>query len=84
VSKPIRISEYLLNEIEKLAESENRSLTNMVQVLLEQALRIEAVPLPAESAAESAEIMTKAADGAPVREFKPDFKAPATPKKKRR
>ncbi len=41
VSKPVRISDYLHAELERLAERENRSLANMVQVLLEQAIKLE-------------------------------------------
>jgi hypothetical protein len=40
VSKPVRLPDYLHAEIEKLAAAEKRSLANMVQVLLEQALRM--------------------------------------------
>ena len=40
MSKSIRISDYLAAEVERLAASEKRSLANMVQVLLEQALQL--------------------------------------------
>ena len=41
MSKPVRLPDYLHAEIERLAAAEKRSLANMVQVLLEQALKFE-------------------------------------------
>lgn len=111
MSKPVRISDYLLEQVERLADSENRSLANMVHVLLEQALRMEGrdpwvppvieVPLDVfEKVVNKAELSDggrkkghrSVADHAePLppsesfvqREFKPDFKEPAKPKKSR-
>lgn len=40
MSKSVRIADYLHAEIERLAAAEKRSLANMVQVLLEQALQL--------------------------------------------
>jgi hypothetical protein len=40
MSKPVRLPDYLHTEIERLAKAERRSLANMVQVLLEQALQL--------------------------------------------
>lgn len=41
MSKSVRLPDYLAAEVERLAREEKRSLANMVQVLLEQALAIE-------------------------------------------
>lgn len=41
MSKPVRLPDYLHAEVERLAALEKRSLANMVQVLLEQALTME-------------------------------------------
>jgi hypothetical protein len=40
MSKAVRIRDHLHAELERLAKEEKRSLTNMVEVLLEQALRL--------------------------------------------
>lgn len=41
MSRPVRLPDYLANEIQRLADEEKRTLANMVRVLLEQALKIE-------------------------------------------
>ena len=41
MSKPVRLPDYLHAEVERLAKEERRSLANMVEILLEQALRLE-------------------------------------------
>jgi hypothetical protein len=41
MSKAVRIREHLYDEIERLAKQERRSLISQLEVLLEQALRIE-------------------------------------------
>lgn len=64
MSKPVRLPDYLAEEIGRLAAQEKRSLANMVRVLLEQALSSEqrvAVPGSVLSAA-------------PDSHFKPDPK----------
>ena len=40
MAKSVRLSDYLYEEIERLARAEKRSLANMVKVLLEQALAL--------------------------------------------
>ena len=45
MSKPVRLADYLYAQVEELAAAEKRSLANMVQVLLEQALKIERLRL---------------------------------------
>ena len=44
MSRPVRIREHLAAEIELLAKEERRSLANMVEILLEQALKLETQP----------------------------------------
>jgi len=41
MAKSVRLSDYLYEEVERLARAEKRSLANMVKVLLEQALSTE-------------------------------------------
>lgn len=41
MSKPVRLRDHLYTELEKLAARENRSLTNLVNHLLEQVLEME-------------------------------------------
>jgi hypothetical protein len=41
MAKSVRLSDYLYEEVERLARAEKRSLANMVKVLLEQALSLE-------------------------------------------
>jgi predicted transcriptional regulator len=40
MSKSVRLKDHLAAEIDRLATTERRSLTNMVELLLEQALRL--------------------------------------------
>lgn len=48
MSRSVRLPEYLALEVERLAGEEKRSLANMVQVLLEQALRFDTTPVTEE------------------------------------
>lgn len=41
MSKSVRLKDYLADELEKIAARENRSLTNLVNHLLEQAIEME-------------------------------------------
>ena len=41
MSKSVRLKDYLADELEKLAARENRSLANLVNHLLEQAVEME-------------------------------------------
>lgn len=45
MSKSIRLKQHLVVELERLAVEEKRSLANMVEVLLEQALRMDEQPI---------------------------------------
>lgn len=45
MSKSVRLPDYLAAEVERLAAEEKRSMSNMVKVLLEQALRMDNEPL---------------------------------------
>lgn len=71
MSKPVRISDYLAEELTKVANRDNRSLANLVQHLLTQALimettpRAEPVPPPHVQRGAPAEVDPH---------FKPDFK----------
>jgi hypothetical protein len=72
MSKPVRISDYLAAELQKIADQENRSLANLVQHLLTQALQMPEryePPVVTVSPEMKAEI-----DSLPERPFKPDFK----------
>ena len=40
MAKSVRLSDYLYEEVERLARAEKRSLANMLKVLLEQALQL--------------------------------------------
>ena len=42
MSKPVRLKDYLADELEKMAARENRSLANLVNHLLEQAIEMDA------------------------------------------
>lgn len=42
MSKPVRIKEHLYSTIEEMARAENRSITNMIEVLLSHAISLEA------------------------------------------
>jgi hypothetical protein len=66
MSKPVRLPDSLYDELQKLAKAEQRSLANMVAVLLIRALREwETQGLPA---------ATQASAPATDPHFKPDFK----------
>ena len=45
MSKPVRISDYLATQLEEIAVRENRSLANLVQHLLIQALAMDNEPV---------------------------------------
>ena len=49
MSKSVRLADYLYAQVEELAAAEKRSLANMVQVLLEQALKMETHNVTADS-----------------------------------
>ena len=82
MSKPVRISDYLAAELEEIAKRENRSLANLVQHLLTQALAAEertitqTVRVGGESSYVVAQFpTTPAAERERVDpHFKPDFK----------
>lgn len=44
MSKSIRLKDHLVAEVERLAKEERRSLAQMVELLLEQALRLDGEP----------------------------------------
>jgi hypothetical protein len=67
MSKSVRLPDYLAAEVERLAGEEKRSLANMVQVLLEQALRIG--PVLADS--QPRDVLARTVTPDP--HFKPDF-----------
>ena len=48
MSKPVRIKDYLAAELEKIAARENRSLANLVNKLLEQAIEMDNRPITRE------------------------------------
>jgi len=64
VSKAVRIREHLYAEIAILAKTEHRSLISQLEVLLEQALKME----PAATSRNAAEQMTELASGALTKE----------------
>lgn len=86
MSKPVRLPEYLYAEIQKLAAQEKRSLANMVQVLLDQALALDEMGVHRIHDSTTGELVGMTMPGpvdpdAPVVEarevdphFKPDFK----------
>lgn len=41
MSKSVRLKDYLADELERIAERENRSLANLVNTLLEQAIEMD-------------------------------------------
>lgn len=49
MSKSVRLKTYLAEEVERLAAEEKRSFANMVEILLEQALKLEVQPVTRES-----------------------------------
>ena len=88
MSKTVRLKDHLVAEVERLATQERRSLAQMVELLLEQALAIEsgergfvregpAASEPREEVAElpdvKATVLVIPRDEADDR-FKPDFK----------
>jgi hypothetical protein len=44
MSKSVRLKDHLVAEVERLANEERRSLAQMVELLLEQALKIDGEP----------------------------------------
>jgi hypothetical protein len=84
MSKAVRIREHLYAEIEKLAKEERRSLISQLEVLLEQALRMQdggrAVQGPGESGDPSQSRQTHGSEsvrsgaGSPGTDVKTDFK----------
>ena len=70
MSKPVRLPDYLYEEVQRLASEEKRSLANMVQVLLEQALKMDKLAADAQPRNVTARTIAPPADD----HFKPDFK----------
>jgi len=72
MAKSVRLSDYLYEEVERLARAEKRSLANMVKVLLEQALGMERASFERIEDAETREVVgvTLPPDDS---HFKPDF-----------
>lgn len=67
MSKPVRIKDYLAAELEKIAARENRSLHNLVNHLLEQAIELEGRRARAEPPAPDPALRKQlTADGAQV------------------
>jgi len=58
MAKSVRLSDYLYEEVERLARAEKRSLANMVKVLLEQALGMERVGFAQIEDAETKEVVS--------------------------
>ena len=58
MSKSVRLADYLYAQVEELAAQEKRSLANMVQVLLEQALKMDHAPVTKVSPAPSGEMQS--------------------------
>ena len=56
MSKTVRIADYLAEQVERLADQERRSLANMVQILLEQALAMTEGEGPISARLDEAEI----------------------------
>ena len=76
MSKPVRLPEYLYEELQKLAVQEKRSLANMVAVLLEQALRMDDEPITKKNVQTEPVYIETQTTTTPrtERSFKPDFK----------
>lgn len=73
MSKTVRIKEHLYAEIEALARTERRSLVAQLEILLEQALRMDDPPI----AKETVETIRRLAGRASLQSddhFKPDPK----------
>ena len=87
MSKAVRIREHLYAEIASLAKAEHRSLIAQLEVLLEQALRMESsgaavgklagsgsAPKQGEDREVSSRPLDRPERAAPEDHFKPDFK----------
>jgi hypothetical protein len=74
MSKSVRLPDYLAAEVERLAKVEKRSLANMVQLLLEQALKIDARRVGPDERPVLEPAGTQPARPGPDSHFKPDFK----------
>jgi hypothetical protein len=77
MSKSVRLPDYLAAEVERLASEEKRSLANMVQILLEQALKIGYPREPvAKADAQPLDVPARRVTVPQVEDphFKPDFK----------
>ena len=72
MAKSVRLSDYLYEEVERLARAEKRSLANMVKVLLEQALGMERASFSQSENSKTKEVqdVTSPPDDS---HFKPDF-----------
>lgn len=79
-SKTVRLKDHLVAEVERLAKEERRSLTNMVEILLEQALRMDEQPITKETVTRISRhgVVIAQTPTTPRAEadthFKPDFK----------
>lgn len=73
MSRPVRISDYLASELEKIAVRENRSLANLVQHLLTQAIALETRVVAPSPLPKPTDLTPGAADRVDLH-FKPDFK----------
>ena len=82
MSKPVRISDFLAEELQAIADRENRSLANLVQHLLTQALAMDNEPttqttVQTEPVYIRTDVTTTPANersNVPDPHFKPDFK----------
>lgn len=83
MSRSVRLKEHLAAEVERLAKEERRSLAQMVELLLEQALAAESIALGRErempATGKPRAAIEHPADGTwspPIGDdhFKPDFK----------
>ena len=81
MTKTVRIREHLAAEVERLAKEERRSLANMVEVLLEQAMGFRPIETDVPEIIVGAAVPHKMDHSRPPkappppveREFKPDF-----------
>ena len=76
MSKSVRLKDHLVAEVERLAREERRSLAQMVEILLEQALRLEVAPVTREFPVPGGVAQVSSTPRAIRRsdEVKPDFK----------
>ena len=82
MSRSVRLKEHLAAEVERLAKEERRSLAQMVELLLEQALRMDGEPITKEMVQTEPVYMQTQTSTTPRAErrrssdphFKPDFK----------